>query len=96
MKLLIHLWRLFILWFVLGMCYAAIELLWRGVTYLPMIWIGGLCGLCIGLLNQNPAFCRFTQPENVLPPVSFVSVCIASSPFCVLPDFAQFTGISRP
>jgi uncharacterized membrane protein len=57
LKFLIHLWRLFILWFVLGMCYATIELLWRGVTYMPMIWVGGLCGLCVGLLNQNKAFC---------------------------------------
>ncbi|MFO7161082.1 MAG: hypothetical protein DIU81_006275 [[Clostridium] cellulosi] len=52
-----HLWRLMVLWFVLGMCYATVELLWRGVTYLPMIWVGGLCGLCVGLLNQHPFFC---------------------------------------
>jgi uncharacterized membrane protein len=57
MKIVKHIWRLFILWFVLGMCYATVELLWRGVTYLPMIFVGGLCGLCVGLLNQHPIFC---------------------------------------
>lgn len=44
------------MWFVIGMCYVTIELLWRGVTYLPMLFVGGLCGLCIGLLNQRPSF----------------------------------------
>lgn len=57
MKLLKHLYRLAVLWLVLGMCYATVELLWRGVTYSPMIAVGGLCGLCIGLLNQHPVFC---------------------------------------
>lgn len=52
-----------VLWFVIGMCYATVELLWRGVTYLPMIWVGGLCGLCVGLLNQHHFFygCRMWQ-----------------------------------
>lgn len=45
------------MWFVIGMCYATVELLFRGVTYLPMIWVGGLCGLSVGLLNQHPIFC---------------------------------------
>lgn len=44
------------MWFVLGMCYITLELIWRGVTYLPMLWVGGLCGLCVGLLNQHPVF----------------------------------------
>jgi uncharacterized membrane protein len=57
MRLLRHIWRLMVLWFVLGMIYVTVELLWRGVTYLPMIWVGGLCGLCIGLINQHPTFC---------------------------------------
>jgi uncharacterized membrane protein len=57
MKILKHIWRLLVLWFVLGMCYVTVELLWRGVTYLPMIFVGGLCGLCVGLLNQRPLFC---------------------------------------
>lgn len=57
MRLLKHLYRLAVLWLVLGMCYVTVELFWRGITYLPMIFVGGLCGLCIGLLNQHPVFC---------------------------------------
>lgn len=51
-----HFFRLLILWLVLGMCYAQMELFWRGVTYLPMTYVGGLAGLCVGLLNQRPGF----------------------------------------
>jgi uncharacterized membrane protein len=51
-----HLWRLLVLWFVLGMCYTTIELLFRGVTYVQMLWVGGLVGLLVGLLDKHPAY----------------------------------------
>lgn len=44
------------MWFILGVCYAVVEILSRGYTFLEMIWIGGLCGVLIGLLNENPQF----------------------------------------
>lgn len=44
------------LWFVLGMCYTTIELLFRGYTYVQMLWVGGLCGLLVGLLDSHPAY----------------------------------------
>ena len=56
MSVLKHLWRLFALWFVLGMCYTTIELFVRGVTYVQMLWIGGLAGVLIGLLDKQPAY----------------------------------------
>lgn len=55
-KILKHLWRLAVLWFALGICYVTLELIFRGATYLPMLWVGGLCGLCAGLLNQHSFF----------------------------------------
>lgn len=48
-----HTGRLLALWGVLGMCYCTLELLWRGMTYAPMLAVGGLCGLLVGLINQN-------------------------------------------
>lgn len=48
--------RFIILWFVMGICYALIEILFRGFTFLQMIWIGGLCGVLVGLLNEFSAF----------------------------------------
>jgi uncharacterized membrane protein len=50
------LWRFLVLWFVIGMCYATVELLYRGYTYVQMIWIGGLAGVLIGLLDCHPAY----------------------------------------
>lgn len=43
------------LWFIMGMCYAQIELFIRGFTYLPMTFIGGLAGVLIGLLDRHPS-----------------------------------------
>lgn len=56
MKFLKHLWRLLVLWILLGMGYTTLELLFRGVTYLQMLWIGGLVGVLVGLLNEHPAY----------------------------------------
>lgn len=56
MKFLKHLWRLIVLWFLLGMGYTTLELLFRGVTYVQMLWIGGLVGVLVGLLNEHPAY----------------------------------------
>jgi uncharacterized membrane protein len=44
-----------ILWLVLGMCYAQLELIFRGETYLPMTFIGGLAGILIGMLGRKPS-----------------------------------------
>lgn len=46
----------FILFFVLGMCYTTIELFVRGFTFVEMLFVGGLAGVLIGLLNNRPAY----------------------------------------
>jgi uncharacterized membrane protein len=46
--------KFLILWLVMGMCYAQIELFVRGMTYLPMTFIGGVAGVLIGLLDSSP------------------------------------------
>lgn len=52
--------KLLILWFILGMCYFTLEGLWRipkgGYANIIMLFIGGLCGLLIGSINQIPKF----------------------------------------
>lgn len=60
-KIIKHAGRLLALWGVLGMCYCTLELLWRGVTYAPMLAVGGLCGLLVGLLNQDCKGMRMWQ-----------------------------------
>lgn len=56
MHLLKHIGRLAAMFFILGMCYATLELLYRGFTYRQMIWVGGLAGLLVGLLDAHPAY----------------------------------------
>jgi uncharacterized membrane protein len=53
--LLKYIAKFLILWFLMGMCYAQLELFARGFTYLPMTFIGGLAGALIGLVNHLPA-----------------------------------------
>jgi uncharacterized membrane protein len=47
--------RFFVIWFIMGMCYAQAELFVRGFTYLPMTFIGGFAGACIGLIDSHPS-----------------------------------------
>lgn len=39
--------------FLIGMVYFTLEGFWRGWTNITMLFIGGTCGLLIGLLNQH-------------------------------------------
>jgi hypothetical protein len=48
--------RLALLWFALGALYLTVEILWRGHTHVSMLIVGGLCGVCIGGVNQLPRF----------------------------------------
>lgn len=47
-KLLKH----FILFFIFGTLYIIIELLYRGYSHWTMFILGGICGVCVGLLNE--------------------------------------------
>lgn len=92
MKTLIkNIGRIIILWFILGCCYADLELLYRGFTYVQMIWVGGMAALCIGLLNQPygkfklnfkiwQQFCIGTAITLI---IEFVSGCILNKIFCL-------------
>lgn len=51
-----HIIRFFVLWLILGMMYAQLELFARGYTYVQMTFIGGLVGISVGALNQHSLF----------------------------------------
>ena len=51
-----RLFKVFILWFCMGMIYLTIEGFWRGWTHIVMLPVGGLCGIAIGAINQFPRF----------------------------------------
>ena len=48
------------IWFIFGMCYFTLEGIYRipkgGFANLIMLFIGGLCGVLIGSINQFPKF----------------------------------------
>lgn len=46
--------KLAILGFVMGMIYFTAEGFWRGWTNIAMLFVGGICCVLIGLLNEFP------------------------------------------
>ena len=45
-------WKLSFLFYLGGMCYSAVELLWRGFTHWSMFLLGGLCFVLVGNLKR--------------------------------------------
>lgn len=52
--------KVLVLWFLLGSAYFVIEGIWHipagGYANIIMLPIGGICGVCIGAINQIPRF----------------------------------------
>lgn len=48
-----QIWKYPVLCFITGMCYCEMELLARGVTYLPMTFIGGAAVTMIGAMTRR-------------------------------------------
>ena len=52
--------KVLLIWFILGMMYFTLEGIWRipkgGYANIAMLPVGGLCGLCVGTINQIPKF----------------------------------------
>ena len=46
-------WKTSVLFYLGGMVYAGLELLWRGFTHWSMFLLGGLCFVVIGNLNRT-------------------------------------------
>lgn len=50
--------RILTIWATLGAAYVVIETLFRGYSHPSMFVVGGLCGVLVGAINQNPRFYR--------------------------------------
>ena len=50
-----RIWKRVILFYLGGMIYAAMELMFRGWTHWSMFLLGGLCFLLIGALGEVPS-----------------------------------------
>lgn len=49
-----------IIFIIFGITYVGIELLFRGHSHISMFFLGGLCGLLIGLINE------YTPKMNII------------------------------
>ena len=45
-------WKKSVLFYLGGMCYSALELLWRGFSHWSMFLLGGSCFLILGRLEE--------------------------------------------
>lgn len=43
----------FIIWVIFGGVYCLLEIIYRGYTHPSMFVVGGICGVLIGLINDN-------------------------------------------
>lgn len=78
--------KVLVLWALLGTVYFVLEGLWHipsgGYANIVMLPIGGLCGVCVGMINQLPCFYRakiLTQciiSTLVILLIEFVSGCV--------------------
>lgn len=46
------LYKDFFIFLIFGISYCLLEILWRGHSHITMFFVGGLCGLLIGLINE--------------------------------------------
>ena len=49
---MVLIWKLSFLFYLGGMCYAGLELLWRGFPHWSMFVLGGICFVLVGNLKR--------------------------------------------
>lgn len=64
-----------------GLIYCGIELLFRGHTHPTMFFVGGLCFVCVGLINniiswKMPMIIQMLIGAVIITTIEFVSGCI--------------------
>lgn len=68
-----------IIFVIFGFLYICLELLYRGRTHISMFFVGGLCGILIGLINDNtPDISLFYQcilGTIIVTLIEFISGC---------------------
>lgn len=72
--LFVRIWKTTILWYLGGMLYCGLELLWRGWTHGSMFAVGGLCFLLVGGLDHElPVVWRMLLGAILVTTVEFFS-----------------------
>lgn len=50
---MVRIWKISFLFYLGGMCYAGLELLWRGFTHWSMFVLGGICFVLVGNFKRH-------------------------------------------
>lgn len=68
-----------IIFVIFGFLYICLELLYRGHTHISMFFVGGLCGVLVGLINDNtpdmPLFYQCILGTTIVTLIEFISGC---------------------
>ena len=67
----------FIIFLIFGFIYCMLEILFRGYTFISMYFLGGICGVLIGLINDKtpdmPIFYQCLLGSIIVTVIEFIS-----------------------
>lgn len=72
------------LFLTMGAIYYVLEILFDGTSHWSMFLLGGVCGVCIGLLNEQklkwdmPLWKQVLYGECIVLPLEFITGCIVN------------------
>lgn len=73
-----------VLWLVGGCTYYMIEVIWRGYSHPSMVVLGGICFVCVGLLNNVLPWSMHIEYQAgigaaIITLLEFITGCIVNS-----------------
>ena len=75
--------KYFILWIIGGAIYVSLEYFWRGYSHWTMFILGGICFICLGLINEiltwdTPLWKQMFIGGAIITTLEFVTGCIVN------------------
>lgn len=71
-----------IIFIIFGITYVGIELLYRGHSHISMFFLGGLCGLLIGLINEYTPkmniILQMFMGTTIITTLEFITGCVVN------------------
>ena len=66
-----------------GLIYMSLEILWRGYTHWTMGMLGGICFICLGLINEllsweTPLVLQMLIGSTIITILEFITGCIVN------------------
>ena len=72
-----------LLWIIGGIIYTIMEILFRGYTHYSMFILGGICFICLGLINEilsweTPLALQMLIGSTIITILEFITGCIVN------------------